>query len=107
MVPGTAHAVPPSGPDDEDEEGEEGEEMLLDEPLPLTTEMRLRLNPLASKARVMICVPALSVTGTSTVVQVCQLPVDGIDTALHTPLLSKPTCIAPPPLGDATRNCSM
>ncbi len=65
------------------------------------------LKPDESNARVMICVPAASVAGTLTVVQVCQPPVAGTVTDAHTVLgVPKPTCIAPP-AGEATRSWTL
>src|SRR5438067_2197263 len=75
---------------------------------PATTLIESRLNPPTSNASVMTCVPAPSVTGTLTVDHVCQPPVLGIVTAVHTwlgPL--NPTCSDPPPLGDPTRSCAV
>ena len=55
----------------------------------------------------MICVPALSVTGSVTVVQFCQPPVAGIEIVVHDGLLPlNPRCIEAP-LGDATRSCTV
>jgi hypothetical protein len=63
-----------------------------------------RLNPLVSKNSVMTCSPAVSVTGTFTVVQVCQPPVAGTGTAVRTLLPLNPRRSDAPPFGDATRS---
>src|SRR5436305_1585849 len=75
---------------------------------PVTTVTESRLNPPLSNASVITCVPAPSVTGRVTVVQVCHDPVFGmliVDQTLLGPL--KPTCIEPPPFGEATRTCTV
>ena len=72
-----------------------------------TTLMEFTLKPDVSNSSVNCCTPAPSVTGTETVVQFCHPPVLGIPTTAQTLLLLlNPTCIEPPPAGDATRNCT-
>src|ERR1051326_5802950 len=75
--------------------------------LPAATVIESRLKPGWSTRSVMTCFPALSVTGRFAVVQFCQPPVAGTDTVVQTPLWLKPTCSRPPPLGDATRSCTV
>ena len=72
------------------------------------TVIDLRLKPAMSKRSVITCLPAPSVTGSVTFVQVCHEPVFGmliVDQTLLGPL--KPTCIEPPPFGEATRSCTV
>jgi hypothetical protein len=59
-----------------------------------------------SKSSCMTCSPALSVTGTFTLVQVCQPPVAGTETVDALPALNRRRSDAPP-LSDATRNCAV
>src|SRR5580700_8816535 len=72
------------------------------------TVMDSRLNPPVSKYNVMSCGPAPSIAVSLMVVQFCHPPVSGTETVLHTALGPlKPTWIKPPPVGDATRSCTL
>src|SRR5262252_1063925 len=99
--PGTAAGVPVNGanapvPADDAE------------PSPEPTTTVLMLKPAVSKRSVICCMPAPSVTGTTTLVHDCQSPVMGTATVCHTllgPL--NPMCSDPPPAGDATRSVAV
>src|SRR5437868_4577876 len=74
---------------------------------PATRVMESILKPPLSIPSVMIWLPAPSVTLTLTVVHVCQPPVAGMLTGVHTLLAAlNPRCSDPPPLGAATRSCA-
>src|SRR5262249_41163924 len=91
IVPGIAAGVPVYG---------ESPEPPVDPPADATV-IAPRLKPALSTRTVRTCWPAVRVTGSVTVVHACQLPVAGMAMDDHTPLPLKPTCSAPPPLGEA------
>ena len=102
IVPGIDTGVPLYGDNDDDEPP-----LVVVVVAVAVIVARSKLKPLVSASTVICCVPAPSVTGTETVVQLCQSPVAGIETVLQTLLaVLNPRC-SEAPVGEATRTCTM
>src|SRR5437763_2296969 len=97
-VPGTSSGAP-----------EYGLDAPPDPPAPalLLTMMAPRFIAPTSKRMVMTCAPAASVSGTDTVVQLCQLPVDGTAMLPETLLGALNVTCMDAPLIEATRSCTV